>query len=529
MNLMRDKWIPVKRRDGTVEDIAPFEVTDKIERNPVVALAAPRPDFNGALIQFLIGLFQTVYAPKNETEWEKRMENPPKPDELQKITEKVAFAFELFGNGPRFMQDMSLDESNRQFGIASLLIDSPGEHTLKLSKDFFIKRHTVARISPRAAAIALFTLQTNSPSGGNGHLVSIRGGGPLTTLVKSEAKNAALWEHIWLNILTKEYFPTKFDDEDWPKIFPWIDNKIGRLWGVGKSATVNLFHPYTVYWACPRRIQLLAETAQDFCDLTNETTDTIVRGYYTKTYGLNYSKGGWIHPLSPYYMNKDMLLPLHPQPGGFLYDNWTSFALDRNSKGKMAQVVSAFYGRKSQEMQSVIHAFGYDMDNMKARCWYEAEIPLFQIAEKDFVAFEEQVAQVLAAAELVKRNLRQAVTLAWFDENQSVKGDFGAIETAFLKNTENNFFDLIQKILKRLQSGRKDFLDLKAAWLKRLNTAALALFDSTTEAGSVEFENIERIVHARKNLIMFNFGAVTKKALGLPVPEKIEKRSKQKA
>ncbi|MBV6494795.1 MAG: hypothetical protein LDLANPLL_02832 [Turneriella sp.] len=31
MNLMRDKWIPVKRRDGTIEDIAPFEVTN-IER-----------------------------------------------------------------------------------------------------------------------------------------------------------------------------------------------------------------------------------------------------------------------------------------------------------------------------------------------------------------------------------------------------------------------------------------------------------------------------------------------------------------
>jgi CRISPR system Cascade subunit CasA len=32
-------------------------------------------------------------------------------------------------------------------------------------------------------------------------------------------------------------------------------------------------------------------------------------------------------------------------------------------------------------MQFRLWAFGYDMDNMKARCWYEAQMPLYEIEE----------------------------------------------------------------------------------------------------------------------------------------------------
>ncbi len=54
-NLLTTPWLPVRRADGASELIIPDRLTVN-PANPIVALDAPRPDFNGALVQFLIGL-----------------------------------------------------------------------------------------------------------------------------------------------------------------------------------------------------------------------------------------------------------------------------------------------------------------------------------------------------------------------------------------------------------------------------------------------------------------------------------------
>lgn len=68
MNLIKDVWIPTQRFSGKLEEISPFEITSQIENDsdPIVSLNAPRPDFNGALLQFLIGLLQAVFLPKTK-------------------------------------------------------------------------------------------------------------------------------------------------------------------------------------------------------------------------------------------------------------------------------------------------------------------------------------------------------------------------------------------------------------------------------------------------------------------------------
>lgn len=156
-NLIDERWIPVTRRDGTKTMIAPWEVTEQFAENPVVSLDAPRPDFNGALIQFLIGLVQTVAAPQNASEWRKRLTEPPTPDELKEKFAAVRHAFELGGDGPRFMQDMDRLEG-KEWDIASLLIGYPGENTLKFNKDHFVKRGGISSLCPSCSATALFTL-----------------------------------------------------------------------------------------------------------------------------------------------------------------------------------------------------------------------------------------------------------------------------------------------------------------------------------------------------------------------------------
>ena len=44
-NLIREEWIPVQRKDGTKEIIAPWQLTRGLEsENPIMELASPRPD-----------------------------------------------------------------------------------------------------------------------------------------------------------------------------------------------------------------------------------------------------------------------------------------------------------------------------------------------------------------------------------------------------------------------------------------------------------------------------------------------------
>ncbi|MBM4160672.1 MAG: type I-E CRISPR-associated protein Cse1/CasA [Ignavibacteria bacterium] len=104
-NLIDEKWIPVKRRDGSEERIRPWEVTDRFDENPIVSLNAPRPDFNGALIQFLIGLVQTTFAPTDSVEWKQKLSISPSTDQLKTAFMTVHNFFELGGDGPQFMQD----------------------------------------------------------------------------------------------------------------------------------------------------------------------------------------------------------------------------------------------------------------------------------------------------------------------------------------------------------------------------------------------------------------------------------------
>ncbi|EQD59749.1 CRISPR-associated protein Cse1, partial [mine drainage metagenome] len=86
MNLINDAWIPARRADGTTEKIEPWRLTDHIGtgKSPIIAVASPRPDFDGALTQFLIGLLQTTCTPETESAWWDWRESPPSSSTLRK-------------------------------------------------------------------------------------------------------------------------------------------------------------------------------------------------------------------------------------------------------------------------------------------------------------------------------------------------------------------------------------------------------------------------------------------------------------
>ena len=123
-----------------MEWVEPFRLTDGIDDDPFVAFAWPRPDFNGAAHEFLIGLLATTAAPEDEEAWEDWWFAPPAPGVLEARFESAVDSLDLDGPGPRFLQDRDPLDGAEEKAVAALLIDAPGAQTLRNNADLFVKR-----------------------------------------------------------------------------------------------------------------------------------------------------------------------------------------------------------------------------------------------------------------------------------------------------------------------------------------------------------------------------------------------------
>ncbi|EHE3672031.1 type I-E CRISPR-associated protein Cse1/CasA, partial [Salmonella enterica subsp. enterica serovar Schwarzengrund] len=163
MNLITEKWLPVIFSSGEKTRISLRDLLD----NRIQDLAYPRPDFQGAAWQMLIGILQCTIAPEDKEEWADIWHDGIEFEQWEKALNTISLALQFGEQKPSFLQ--SFDPLDSEYGsIAGLLVDAPGGNTLKLNKDHFVKRGNVEQICPHCAAIALFAIQTNSPAGGAG-------------------------------------------------------------------------------------------------------------------------------------------------------------------------------------------------------------------------------------------------------------------------------------------------------------------------------------------------------------------------
>lgn len=540
MNLLEEAWIPVRLSSGGREWIVPTRLSDPT----VVAFDADRADFNGAFAQFAIGLLQTCSPAKSGLQWKRWFENPPDESTLQTWFEPHTAAFNLDGDGPRFMQDFDLRASDGDpVPVSGLLIESPGENAVKNNSDHFIKREQVRWLCSHCAATALFTLQTNAPAGGAGHRTGLRGGGPLTTLLaatSSAEKPATLWRTLWLNVLDRASLQQVGGDDDLEDVwftYPWLAS-IDRLQKVGGETAPSQVHPLHAFWGMPRRIRLDFErVAAGACDVCDRQSDRCVQQYVTRNYGLNY-KGAWKHPLSPYYQAKEGMLPMHPQPGGFGYRHWLSWVLGMTNERRrveQAVVVSSFFTSRVTERLGVplrVWAFGFDMDNMKARCWYESTIPVYDLGECEAAAqalVRDTVTSWVNGAELAASYLRGAVKDAWFSHD--ARGDFSHVDASFWSRTEGGFYHLLKQLIVAARSNAATSTKvLTEEWLGSLRRHVTALFDGEwVGTGPIERQNPARIAKANEQLRKSLYGTKLRAALALEVDAKPAKKKAGKA
>ena len=504
MNLISDQWMRVKCKDGAEDVIAPYQLTEFSGDKTIVDVVAPRADLKGALYQFLIGLVQTCFVPRDEDEWEEYWLEPPTPEIFQEAFEKYKNAFEL----ENFVQDYDLSEGERK-SISALYIEAPGGKTTRDNLDHFIKGGTVNHVDAYWAALSLFTLQINAPAGGVGHRVSLRGGGPLTTLVMppESAEKNTLWHCIWLNVLTQEEIEPLIVNHERNKeadIFPWLaptrtsENKDGET-------PPEHAHPYQMYWCMPRRIRLDVENATSgICDITGQQSDHLLSHFITKNYGVNYS-GNWRHPLTPYNVDPQKgAFSIKAQPGGITYRHWLGLVLDDASNHKQVAKVVDVYDRVRREIIGGdfvprLWVFGYDMDNMKARCWYEASLPLFNVPEAKRDDTHELSEVMVEAVVEVIGNVRNAVKSVWFIRPKDAKGDLSFVDVEFWMQTEARFYQLLEKVL---SAGCDEvvMVDIKQQWRIYLYGKALSLFDYWALSAGNEDGDMKRSVKARTDL-----------------------------
>ena len=535
MNLLIDSWMPVRLRSGARDWISPARLSDP----DVVAFDADRPDFNGALAQFAIGLLQSATSVNSSTEWRACFKVPPTAATLEAWFAPIQFAFVFDGDGARFMQDRSL-QTEKFTDISRLLIDSPGVNTEEENKDHFVKRGRVEAICPECAALALLTLQINAPSGGSGLRTGVRGGGPLTTLVWLAASDSrSLWHDLWLNVRERDSFVALSGDSTsvGPHLrFPWLaDIKAIQESPDGATAPAQV-HPDHVFWAMPRRIRLdFKHVCDGLCDLCARPSTGRVQRYFSRKHGLNY-EGAWEHPLSPYYEGKDGWLPVLMQPSGLGYQYWLAWVagagVEAKPPRKPARVVAHALEQRGSQLGANLSlwAFGYDMDNMKARCWYESRIPLYGLTDctKELQqAVEVEVGQFLTAAVAAGKILVTGVKAAWF--SRGVRGNFDHVNASFWSATETAFYRLLES---RISAARdlQDFDRFAAAeqWLVLLRQVVLRLFkDVFVSAGAIERQQPRRAALAYQALKRGLDDDKLRSTLGLPVAVRATKKPRK--
>jgi len=490
MNLISDPWLPFKLIDGS-EKTLPISA---ICETQVVDFALPRADFQGAAYQLAIGLLQTTFAPKNADSWHGLYRQAPDIEVFKQALKKAAHAFNCDGDGPLFMQDLDTLDEVKPTTAAGLLIEAPGANGLKLNTDHFIKRGIGAVMSPEMANIALFTLQTNAPSGGSGHRTGLRGGGPLTTLILPQKEVSTLWQKLWLNVINRDVWRYDEPDLNSESVFPWLANTRTSD-KPGTEIFQDSVHPLHMFWAMPRRIRLAYEEGESQCHISGQTVSKSVTTYRTQNYGGNYS-GKWEHPLTPYKWDPKKPdqepLSVKGQPGGVSYKIWDTLTLSNKSEGQQcAKTVEHFY-RICDDFDSTVSetprlwAFAYDMDNMKARGWYSTTLPIFAISpeQQEDVLFHVKGLQKLAADTLWQ--CRTQIKSAWFDKPGDVKGDLSFIDFEFWHKSEITFYQAVQQIIENCHLGGALSTEQASSWLDSMRRTATDIFDehALSELGS---------------------------------------------
>lgn len=493
MDLLGNSWLEARTCGGQLRRLSPLQIGEGEWED----LVAPRPDFQGALYQFLIGLLQSAYAPFDVQQWRERYANPPSREALETVFKPYRQAFMLENDGPAFMQDLGLPDEANQLPVLELLIDAGSS-----SNQYFNKPAANHGLCECCFAQALLTLQLNAPAGGRGVRTSLRGGGPLTTLLLPADQHATLWQKLWLNVLPKDALDhppvTVLSD-----VLPWLAPTRTSDDKGGQDTPPEAVHPLQAYWSMPRRIRLDASTVgHGQCAVCGARDVRLIHHYRTRHGGTNYT-GNWMHPLTPYSLDAKGEKPPISCKGhqaGRGYRDWLGLVLGNDEHQPDAAKVVAHFTSKPNKLKTRLWCFGFSMSNMKALCWYDSTLPVHTVEPAAQRAFTKAVKRVLDSAESMASVLHRQVKAAWFRR----PGDVGAepaVLQSFWQGSETAFYHLLDELAVLDFDSEAVLALVYRRWLLNTRRQVLALFDHWVLSGPLEDQDMQRVVKARADLI----------------------------
>jgi CRISPR system Cascade subunit CasA len=511
-------------------------LTADLERDPVIEPAWGRADLDAATRELLIGLFDIAIPPKTNRDWLKGWTTPPDPSVLSGALARVAPWFDLDGGGPRFLQDME-DLEGDTTPIEQIFISAVGAQGRRFNTDLFEKRDRIRILSRPAAAIALFTLQAFSPAGGRGNRTGLRGGGPLSTLVvpgpSSDGAPVSLWHQLWANVPTG--LPASHNEM--PLVFPWAapTRTSDKAGGVTTPEDVD---ERQQFFAMPRRIRLIFQEniSKRPCDLTGQIDAVVVTGFVMRPYGTQYEH--FVHPLTPFYVDKDTRNPVLAPDGHIGYRQWLGLVhKTKDGKRLPAASVATFFDERAPNLREIdkqiargarLVCAGYAMDNMKPLAFVEAEMPLHALSNgQSNERLGTFASRLIESADLTARLVTRALKSALFSKTDEVKFDSTVLSEAreeVWQLTEPAFYDALADAADALDVDPEARLEpIVDHWSKRtLREAAFNTFDQRVPLADLGIVDLSPIVAARRNLAfaLLGFGksgAELFSKLGLPV------------
>jgi CRISPR system Cascade subunit CasA len=196
---------------------------------------------------------------------------------------------------------------------------------------------------------------------------------------------------------------------------------------------------------------------------------------------------------------------LHPQIDGMGYKLWQQLMLD-----EPAAPIRAFDRQTPNNNGNSIKiwAFGYDMDNMKARCWYETTMPYYTMLPEIRPQFVEAVKNYLDCNKQILKYLYVAF------KDTAVR--FKTVELQFWHVTEIEFYKTLQKTIDLLiKDQHNDLVQMKEAWLSYVQDKATKLFDKHVNLQHMDLARIQKIMNAKIQFKKIVWGPKIRKEMGL--------------